>query len=156
MVMMSFGRILAAPFRAASHLAEGLANTLEREDLLGAAVCPPPPHRVHRPRPQHTPGEGDLLTALARGRAAVRARAALELAARGCSHLSVQLSRATRDKSREVRRAALAALLLLDPESFAASALALAAEVPRAELFADIDATLEMVLRLRRAPVQTS
>lgn len=76
---------------------------------------------------------------------AVRARAARRIGNAGRWQASDALVRATRDPKGEVRRAALEALLKVDPNRFAETAAELAQELGGKQILADLDAISENV-----------
>ena len=149
---MSLGSILAMPFRTVQQVAQELADALDDR----AIVRPPvrtrrsaglvPPRQASRAEKRE-----QLLGNLDHRSASVRARSALELGLAGYFETSHRLTVLTRESRRPVRQAALGALLLLDPEQFAEATVTLAEKIPRTQLFADLDAMMETVVRSVRA-----
>lgn len=145
---MGIGRVLSIPLRAMQRTAAVLADRLD-----GASPFPDPgmaetatsardrqPSALHRQPSRERNERRELLRRLEHGRATVRAAAAREIGLRGYREATALIERAARDKQREVRRAALGALLQLDAQRFADAALDLSRRTTRAEILADLDA----------------
>lgn len=143
---MSLGRVLSAPARAMQRLSGNLASFLEGPSAQGPQRPSAPLTRPQQPRQDPT----ELIRALRHRRVAVRVRAARAMGAQRFSQGIGALEETARNDKREVRQAALGALLELDPDRFAESVVNLSRVVCRAELFADLDAMLESAVRLPR------
>ncbi len=147
---MDVGRLLSSPFRALQHLSQAAADCIDGPPRTSRATRSPLPRRHRGAADRARRPATELLRDLRHRRGAVRARAARQLGEMGLWEAAEELVRASNDPKREVRRAALSALLEVDPEKFADTAVALSQQVPRAELFADFDAMLEAMARARR------
>ena len=87
-----------------------------------------------------------LLKDLRHRKVAVRARAAYSLGQLGLEDATEPLTRAASDSKPEVRRAALSALWLIDPDAFAETAVELSGKVPHEQLFADMEAAFAVAM----------
>lgn len=147
---MGVGHLLSSPFRALQQLSQAAADCLEGSPRASGAGRPASRRRRGAAHRERRPAM-ELLRDLRHRRGGVRARAARQLGEMGLWEATEELVRASNDPKREVRRAALSALLEVDPEKFADAAVALAQRLPRAELFADFDAMLDAMARARRS-----
>ncbi len=95
------------------------------------------------------PEPENLIRQLRQGGTTSRLRAARLLGEMMVTDASPELARMALDDRRKVRRAALGALLIVDPEQFANSAVALSEPLPIKQLFSDFDAILKAVATAR-------
>jgi HEAT repeat protein len=89
---------------------------------------------------------GNLLGSLRHRKAAVRARAAHQLAGLGLVAATEALAIAALDRDALVRRAALVALLRINPDEFAETAIKIGRSLSIEAAFDDLDAVVEALL----------
>jgi len=146
---MGIGHLIAKPLRAVQGWAAAVADRVDAPASRSASSALVPARARERPRPREPVELRLLLRQLSHWRPSVRARAARLIGVRGALEATEDLVRLSKESRREVRLAALVALLRVSPSRFVASSMELSRGMKPAELLADLDAVVETIGAVR-------
>ncbi|MFC1609922.1 HEAT repeat domain-containing protein [Myxococcota bacterium] len=140
---------LTSPLRAFQRWSGALADSLERLNVTRQESRAEPQVERRAARAQESTRAQqtkNLLRALEHRKPAVRVEAAQQIGAIGLYECIRDIIRATEDRHRAVRRAALGALWRMDAELFVDVAMKISRTDSRAGLLADLDAMVEVAI----------